>query len=396
MILRDLYCDLKLNKSRKIYASWKVEPVCLTKFNIIIQSCISNLNLENTTHIKTLYDLYQNVYFNDIIKQEFKTYKIPFTAFNCLGIYSAHPQNETYWLDRGWNIDQIKEIRSKKFGTCSIDFLLNKGLSIEDAKNKLKIKTEKIQEKSLKTKKETGNFGQQTVENYIKLGFSEEEAIQKMLEIGKKRSTGIKEWNKQNPYYYKNGKRDNQIKYWTDRGFSIEDAKIKVSERQKTFTLEKCIEKLGEEEGIKVFNNRQEKWKISLNKNFKEQGDGRSPSSKFANEIIKSICKELEIEIPKKEKWICSSDGKLRCSYDFTYNHKIIEFNGDFWHMNPSKYNADYFNKRTKKLASEKWESDKQKIELAKSNDYDVLTIWERDYKQYKKQVIEKCIEFLN
>lgn len=51
-----------------------------------------------------------------------------------------------------------------------------------------------------------------------------------------------------------------QIGYWLKKGYSEEDAKNIISERQRTFTLEKCIEKYGEEKGKEVWKNRQLKW----------------------------------------------------------------------------------------------------------------------------------------
>lgn len=46
---------------------------------------------------------------------------------------------------------------------------------------------------------------------------------------------------------------------------SEEEAKYALSERQCTFSLEKCVKKYGEEEGLKRFNIRQEKWQNTLN-----------------------------------------------------------------------------------------------------------------------------------
>lgn len=48
----------------------------------------------------------------------------------------------------------------------------------------------------------------------------------------------------------------NQVKYWVNKGYSEDEAKQKVSERQRTFTLEKCIEKYGEEEGTRRYIDR--------------------------------------------------------------------------------------------------------------------------------------------
>lgn len=55
------------------------------------------------------------------------------------------------------------------------------------------------------------------------------------------------------------------IDYYTSRGFTEKEAKAKLKERQSTFSLEKCIERYGEEKGRKVFEARQEKWQNTLN-----------------------------------------------------------------------------------------------------------------------------------
>ena len=64
-----------------------------------------------------------------------------------------------------------------------------------------------------------------------------------------------------------------QIKHWTNKGFTEEEAKEKVREQQlkRSFTLEKCIKKYGEEEGTKKYNERQEKWLNTLNNKSEEE-----------------------------------------------------------------------------------------------------------------------------
>ena len=183
------------------------------------------------------------------------------------------------------------------------------------------------------------------------------------------------------------------LEFYINNGYSKEDSEKLRSERQRTFTLEKCITKHGEEEGRRIYKERQDKWSKKIKLNFEKFGDGRSPSSKFANSMITSICNELNLEIPKKEKWI--SNGKLAYSYDFTLGKKIIEFNGDYWHMNPKVYSPDYFNKNTKFTAKEKWQKDDDKINLAKEKGYDVLVIWEKDFNDDKETQIQKCLQFL-
>jgi len=187
-----------------------------------------------------------------------------------------------------------------------------------------------------------------------------------------------------------------QVEWWLNKGFSKEEAKIKLEERQSTFTLKKCIKKYGEVEGTKKFNTRQTKWKKSLHENFAKYGDSRSPSSKFASSIITELCKHLKIEVPKKEKWIHDVENDRAYSYDFTYKKKIIEFNGDYWHCNPLCYESGYFHKSKGLSAKEIWEYDNIKITLPIKYDYEVLVIWEKEFNDNRKQTIEKCIHFLN
>lgn len=59
--------------------------------------------------------------------------------------------------------------------------------------------------------------------------------------------------------------------YWTKLGYSDEEAREKLSERQKTFSLEQCINKHGEEEGRKIWRARQDKWQETLNSKSDEE-----------------------------------------------------------------------------------------------------------------------------
>jgi len=69
----------------------------------------------------------------------------------------------------------------------------------------------------------------------------------------------------------------------------------------------------------------------------------------------------------------------------------LIEYNGDYWHCNPKKYNEFYFNKKKNKTAKEIWEYDKKKLYLAKKYNYNCLVIWELDYKK-NKNIIKELI----
>jgi hypothetical protein len=187
-----------------------------------------------------------------------------------------------------------------------------------------------------------------------------------------------------------------QLRWWLDKGYTSEEAKELLKQRQTTFSLDKCVHRYGEKEGLKIFNERQVKWKKSLQENFEREGDGRSPSSKFANSIIRELCLYLNIEIPKKEKWMMCKETKKAYSYDFTYKKKIIEFNGDYWHCNPLLYEEDFFNKNKELTAEEIWQYDLAKNRLAESHGYKVLVVWENEWMKEPDHVIKKCIDFIN
>ena len=70
-----------------------------------------------------------------------------------------------------------------------------------------------------------------------------------------------------------------------------------------------------------------------------------------------------------------------RFNVDFI-NHQtntIIEFYGDFWHMNPTLYNSDYVNEITKITASNKWKMDSYRKQKLESLGYKVIVLWEND-----------------
>lgn len=186
------------------------------------------------------------------------------------------------------------------------------------------------------------------------------------------------------------------LEYYLNEGMSKEEAKKALHDRQATFSLDKCIEKYGEVEGIKRFNERQQKWIKSLNKSFNKYGDGRSPQSKFAKTLIKECCKYFHIQVPKKEKWMYDRYLHRAFAYDFCFGNKIIEFNGDYWHANPEIYNEDFFNKSLKMYAKEMWDKDLEKKKCAESAGYKILYIWENDYRKNPDEQLKKCINFLN
>lgn len=63
------------------------------------------------------------------------------------------------------------------------------------------------------------------------------------------------------------------IEYFIEKGYTDEEAKQKLKERQSTFSLEICIEKHGKDKGLKIFNDRQKRWQETLNNKTQEEID---------------------------------------------------------------------------------------------------------------------------
>ena len=206
-----------------------------------------------------------------------------------------------------------------------------------------------------------------------------------------KRDKFMKKVNKTRSYTAK-------IDYYLNKGYSYEEAEKLRSERQRTFTLEKCIDKYGKEEGTRIWQDRQDKWKAKV---FAEDSHISTGYSKVAMQFIEEILLNEEntegLLYGKYEKCIYDKDFKTFNKYDLTNpkTMRIIEFNGDFWHMNPNIYKPDDVNKCFKLTAKEKWEIDRLKVEAAKKRGYEVLVIWENDYNKNHDEIIKICKEFI-
>lgn len=202
----------------------------------------------------------------------------------------------------------------------------------------------------------------------------------------------------------------NRIEYYLSRGMSERQAKAALTKRQQTFTKEKCIEKYGEVDGLIRWQERQEKWMDSFyDKSEAEIEDinrrkqsGGSPMSKISMELFESL------EIDGAE-WGASRDGNSgerqvrlpngrHAKLDFTLGDKVIEFFGDYWHSNPTKYAADYkfTQASTPCTASDIWAADEQRLVWLGELGYEVMVVWEDEFRRNPDAIIAKCLEFLN
>ena len=194
-----------------------------------------------------------------------------------------------------------------------------------------------------------------------------------------------------------------RIEYYLNKGYNVDESQQILSERQRTFTLEKCIEKYGEIDGLEKWNERQRKWSEKIETKyrngdfvkFRKENYSGPELELFENVIEKLNLKNEKIYYGKKQFFRHFKNLGKTFSYDFVFDKKIIEFYGNYWHCNPKKYNGNYFHKYLQMFAYEIWEKDKIRINSIEKEGYKVLIIWENDYNKNKKESIQKCIDFL-
>lgn len=305
-------------------------------------------------------------------------------------------------ISKKYNVDNsviVKRLRDNnvevvKGSAFSANYWIKRGLSEEESKRKVK------------------EMKPNLVEYWLSRGFSfDESKLNTELHLmNTERAFIVKYGEVEGPKLFrekkiKEGKLNSQrsVEYWLNKGFSIEESKEKVSKSQNMFSFEKCVEKHGEEKGLKIFTERQNKWQESLLNN----GNMKLGYSKISQELFYSILETYDLGYRDKIKF-ATHNGEFKLNnpkggvyiYDFidTVGKKIIEYNGDMYHANPKKFkeNDTPHPYRKTKTSLEIWESDKNKLSVANDNGYEVLVIWDSEYRWgNKEKVIKKCLKFL-
>lgn len=315
--------------------------------------------------------------------------------------------NEYYKEKYGEEYVKNRTNKNKIKNKLCIEFWLNKGLTEEEgrkeisniqSKNSKKVKNRKHETKEERIakygeKEAEKHFKERShfcVEYWLKKGYTYEEATNNISDLQSNNSKKVK-----------NRTSTKCVDYWLKKGYSKEEAKAIIAKSQSTFTLQKCIGKYGQENGLKKWKDRQNKWQKTLHDN-KNLHVGFSNVSQELFNILTNFYDEEEKDYifygSKNREFTIRKNDKTYV-YDFTdlKNRKIIEFNGDIYHGNPKLFNEnDKPNPFKKQMtAKELWEFDTFKKQIAESEGFEELIIWENDYKNQKEQIIEQCKNFL-
>jgi len=285
---------------------------------------------------------------------------------------------------------------------------------------------------------------------WLERGYSHEEAVSEIFKIQKinniKAVEVMQDLKKYDLNNYKK-KRNIYVEYWIEKGFTIEEAKIKLKERQSTFSLEKLKLKYGEKEGLIKFSQRNDKWQNSLcskmtfeQKNEFEKSkcitkdkmvskygeklatekwenyikthsnmwNASGISKKYIDEIL-SIIGPDEIETEtifygsdiKSEFYLYDKETMSLYWYDLTFfdRKKIIEFDGIHVHPDPNALENERLNWKqayTNKSYEEALSKDIAKEQFAIKNGFEVLRIrLPKHSTNTIKESIDKCIKFI-
>lgn len=286
-----------------------------------------------------------------------------------------------YWKIRGWSDDEsyvrsrnhkqknTKSVYSRSFWTEKINPLTGVNYTIEEAD------FERNSRRPIRK------------EYWLKKGYSELESETMAQSVKNQNNQKGAFNNKDSKVRRITSKRC--VEYYLARDYSYNEALTAVSNSQRFFSKDICIQKYGEDKGQEIWEQRQRQWRESLKKSGIYLGVSKGSQRLFdaIKEAIPDIEYGIEEAVLHLDKKIISVDCLKRNS------NKIIEYFGDYWHANPARFSKDSIVK--KKTAEEIWKNDQERINQLINSGYQVLIVWESEVKNNFNQMVEKCVNYL-
>jgi very-short-patch-repair endonuclease/predicted RNA-binding Zn-ribbon protein involved in translation (DUF1610 family) len=102
-------------------------------------------------------------------------------------------------------------------------------------------------------------------------------------------------------------------------------------------------------------------------------------------ECLKDDGFELEKMVEGVKCDIVNIDGKV-----------VIEYYGDAFHLNPRKYDPDYYSTLIKMTAKEKWHFDRRRNFSLRNKGFCVIVIWESEWHNDRNAVFEKIKKYMD
>lgn len=345
-------------------------------------------------------------------------------------------------------------VEGKNLRLNCIDYWTLRGFSEEDARMFVSDHQKNVVSKSL------NHYGCSVAsKKFLKLkGFDDEEintlmknrdrfsfndlSYDELITISKKgNETRIKHLSelKETDSFAFRSKFNNTIEYYISKGYSIEESKVLLKNRQITFSLEKLKQKFDSETAYELWMDRQQRWQTTINnksaseleqinqrkavtlKNLQMKYGSECGEQKYLS-IIENrkthtskealtffdrllTCIEFDEEaywcgsLDKSEYFLFDSNSKKFYFYDFTLKNRkiIIEYHGESFHPRKEKLTDNEWKTWkvpfTNESAESKFEFDRQKNNFAKSNGFEVIEVWSSDSFEESLSKIVKLIE---
>jgi len=248
---------------------------------------------------------------------------------------------------------------------------------------------------------------------------------------------GIVRWNE----YRNKQSHSNSFEYKREK-FGWTREKFDEFNSSRSITLKKCIERYGEEEGIKRWEHYCERQSYTNTKEYFVEKYGEidglnryldvNRRKNIYDPVVMSERMGIEVDQAKeiiinrlvKSDKIYGSDlereftnlleesfGKLDyityrnpygkwshllnkfVLFDIKHGNCVIEFNGDYWHANPKIYRDDAIIRG--RTSVEIQEHDRKKIQTAIDCGFRVYVVWENEFKSNKLETIQRVIEWM-
>ena len=312
------------------------------------------------------------------------------TSTNKLAVTKENKKNAYIRL---WGVDnpsKVPEIQEQK-----------KITSIKNWGCEFPLQSEEIKEKGRKT-----NLSIRGVEYGMQDSVIREKARKTNLKIrgveypsqdksvkDKIKQTNLKNWNYEN----------------TSKSPPIKQKKIETSLRN--FNREYGTQRHLTLEAIDIINDKEKFAKVLLKYGSSgavgilgiNQSSISRIHSKYGLAILKNRYSSYENEI---ETWLNDNNidylrndriqiGPKELDFYFPRHNVAVEFQGDYWHMNPSLYEADDLYSQTNKQAKDICKYDQDKFNKCKSNGIKLIIIWESQWEDNKEQIKENILAIL-
>lgn len=273
------------------------------------------------------------------------------------------------------------------------------------------------------------NWSKSTCSKYIKIfeTFKPKHLEQRLKRLYKLRNNhgvtkyrllllyGKEECQKRWKHYCDKQAETNTFEY-KHKKYGMTREEFKKYNKSRAITKENMIKKYGKTKGLEFFNNYCKKQSYTNSMEYFKEKYGEIEGelkyftalyskTKFFSNISQVLFKEIDEQIPE-ECFYATHNGEIRIFndelnkdtyFDFAIPSLkiLIEFNGDLFHANPSIFKeSDTPNPFNKKVtAKEIWNYDNIKNKFAFKQHYDIIIIWENEYRKNPKKVLNNILK---